>query len=650
MNGIDALINKDKGIEPFRDVLAARTAHIERAIKKAEKLRAVSRKTPFFIREWLPNATDVWLVGDFSGWKRNDDFRLKNEGNGWFSRRFNKNAFCPGQCYRMHVKWHGGEGERLPAAATIVARNTNDISRGDTGFDAVVPLTQKYKWKNAAPIVKHPLIYEAHVGMAQDKLGIGTFDDFREKILPIVRDSGYNVVQLMGVMQHPYYASFGYHVTNFYAVTDLLGTPESFKRLVDEAHGMGLSVIMDLVHSHSAPNVNEGLSQIDGTDYAYFHSGARGTHSAWGSRCFDYGKPEVLRFLADNCRFWLEEYHIDGFRFDGVTSMIYLDHGLGRGDWRYSDYFSENVDWDACAYLAYANDVIHSVNTNAITIAEEVSGFPGITVAKEQGGLGFDYRLAMGVTDYWFKLTDMRDEDWPMGALWHEATGKRSEERCISYVESHDQALVGGRTFFFTLAGKAMYDGMQANAHDSAVERAMALHKMARLFTFATADSGYLNFMGNEFGHPEWIDFPCERNNWSFLYARRQWHLKDDMSLKYHFLADFDKAMLALLEKDLFEKTPIPLLVDEERKVIAFSRGKWLFAFNFNPTQSFDNLPILCFPGKYDLVLDTDRAEFGGFGAIASKQEFFSSPTVEQNTRNNYIRIYLPARTALVAR
>jgi len=453
------------------------------------------------------------------------------------------------------------------------------------------------------------------------------------------------------VMEHPYYGSFGYHVSSFFAASSRFGTPEELKSLVDAAHGMGLRVIMDLVHSHAVQNERDGLSLFDGTEYQYFHSGPRGRHSAWGSRCFDYGKTNVLHFLLSNCRFWLDEYDFDGYRFDGVTSMLFFDHGLGDSFGDYSAYFGENVDDDAWIYLHLANQVVHAAKPGAITIAEDVSGMPGVAAPARDFGMGFDYRLAMGEPDFWFALASgARDEDWPMGGMYHALTDKRAEERVISYVESHDQALVGGKTFIFQLADSEIYNGMGKGQENLAVERAVALHKMARLATFALNGGGYLNFMGNEFGHPEWIDFPREGNGWDYSHARRQWSLRDDPSLRFGALADFDAEMLRLCATpEFFGATPAKLVADEGDKVLAFVRGGFMFAFNFSSSSSFTDYGIIVPPAtKWRHVLDTDEKRFDGQGRVESGTEHFPALVRARGEIVQQIRLYLPARTAVV--
>ena len=600
-------------------------------------------------REWAPNATEMWLVGDFSDWKKLPRFKLKRlPGRDVWEGRFSFSSIKHGQFYRLEIEGDGGSGERIPAYARRVVQDK------DTNlFSAQVWSPRKqYKWKHKIPsLPKTQIIYETHIGMAQEDPKVSSYDEFRKHTLHRIKKAGYNTIQIMAIMEHPYYGSFGYHVSSFFAASSRFGTPEDLKSLIDEAHGMGIRVIMDIVHSHSVKNERDSLSRFDGSEYQYFHAGSRGYHSAWDSRCFDYGKTDVLHFLLSNCRFWLDEYHFDGFRFDGVTSMLYHNHGLGVNFSNYQMYFDGNVDEDAWVYLALANKLIHEVRPDAITIAEDVSGMPGCASPLSDCGMGVDYRMAMGIPDYWFKLADeIRDEDWPMGYLYYTLTDHRKEEKVVSYVESHDQALVGGKTFIFTLADDSMYDAMDCGHNDLRVERAIALHKMARLVTLATSSGAYLNFMGNEFGHPEWIDFPREGNGWSYAHARRLWRLRDNVFLRYKRLGDFDEKMIHLLKKSkvLDNYSPIRLVDNDGDKVLAFMRGRLVFIFNFNHTKSFTDYGIFVPPGKYRRIFDTDEKEFDGQGRIKKRQTFFSYPVIEGDQQKDFINVYLPSRCALV--
>ena len=601
-------------------------------------------------REWAPHATAIWLVGDFSGWKKEEAFQLKRlPGRDVWELFAPLHALKHGQYYRLEMAWNGGCGERIPAYARRVVQDAT------TGlFSAQVWDVPAYSWKHPEFRVpdRAPLIYEAHVGMAQEDARIGTYTEFREKILPRIAAGGYNTIQLMAIMEHPYYGSFGYHVSSFFACSSRFGTPEELKQLVDAAHGMGIAVIMDIVHSHAVKNERDGLSLFDGSAYQYFHDGFRGWHEAWDSRCFDYSKTDVLHFLLSNCRYWLDEFRFDGFRFDGVTSMLYLHHGLGVDFVDYSQYFDATVDEAAWIYCNLANRVIHAVRPDAITIAEDVSGMPGIAAPVADCGAGFDYRMAMGVPECWFRLVrDVRDEDWNICYLWHELTNRRQDEQTVNYVESHDQALVGGKTLFFQLVDASIYDAMSRYTQNIATERGVALHKLARLATLAACGHAYLNFMGNEFGHPEWIDFPREGNGFSYQYARRQWSLRDNPDLLYHCLAEFDAALLKTFTQAgaLDHTKPRRLLCSNDQKILVFERGSLIIAFNFHNSRSAVDFPIVVPPAmEYELVLSTDDARFGGQNRIQADQRFARLEEQRGSELCHIIKVYLPCRTGIV--
>jgi len=606
-------------------------------------------------REWAPAATAIHLIGDFSGWKILPEYRLEHPANamvGVWEGHFPKDAIADRQLYKMLVEWDGGKGERIPAYADRVVQDENTHI-----FSAQVHApARRYRWKvkDFKPDTSPLLIYECHIGMAQQAESVGTYSEFRRNVLPRIAADGYNAIQIMAIQEHPYYGSFGYHVSNFFAASSRFGTPEELKELVDDAHSRGISVIMDIVHSHAVKNENEGIGRLDGTPYQYFHADAsRREHPAWDSLCFDYGKNEVIHFLLSNCKYWLEEYNFDGFRFDGVTSMLYYDHGLGKAFGSYADYYDGGQDTDAITYLTLANILIHQVKPKAITIAEEMSGMPGLAIPFREGGIGFDYRMAMGIPDYWIKtLKERKDEDWKPTSIFWELTNRRADEKTISYVESHDQALVGDKTVIFRLIDAKMYWHMMVGDNDPDVTRGIALHKIIRLVTLATINGGYLNFMGNEFGHPEWIDFPREGNGWSYKYARRQWDLVDREDLKYRFLNAFDNAIIELVGKRRgFQNKPvIKIWEKDDDQVLAFMRGDLLFVFNFNPTQSFEGYGLLAPGGVYSTVLSSDDPAFGGFGNIAMVEHFTKPDPLYADAGVERLPLYLPARTAMVLR
>ena len=610
-----------------------------------------NEKGEWIFREWAPNATEIYLIGDFNKWKETPKYALKKSKNGQdWEIKLPKTALKHGDLYKMLVKWPGGQGERIPAWVRRVVQDDETKI-----FSAQVWAPEKeYKWKKKTfkPDTTPLLIYECHIGMAQDAEKVGTYTEFKENILPRIIKEGYNCIQIMAIQEHPYYGSFGYHVSNFFAPSSRFGTPEELKELVDTAHQNGLAVIMDLVHSHAVKNEVEGLGNLCGDPNQYFYPGDRREHNQWDSLCFDYGKDQVMHFLLSNCKYWLDEFHFDGFRFDGVTSMLYYNHGLGVDFGGYADYFNGGEDDNALCYLALANQVIHEVNKNAITIAEEMSGMPGLAAKFEDGGLGFDYRLAMGLPDYWIKMIkEKSDEQWNPRDIFWEMTNRRADEKTISYAESHDQALVGDKTIIFRLIDADMYWHFKKGDENEMARRGIALHKMIRLVTSSTMGGGYLNFMGNEWGHPEWIDFPREGNGWSCKYARRQWNLVDNKELCYHWLGDFDRKMIEVMksQKD-FNLTPVQeIWINEGDQIMAFMRGDLLYVFNFSPTRSYTDYGFLVPMGEYNVVLNTDSPDYGGFGfSDDSVAHFTNFDPMYAGDGKGWLQLYIPARSAVV--
>lgn len=606
----------------------------------------------WLFREWAPNATAIYLIGSFNGWKKDEAYRLTPAEQGVWEIELAEDKLQHGDLFKLLMEWKGGSGERIPAWARRVVQDEQTKIFSAQVWSPEHPYV--FKHKKIKPHTNPLLIYECHIGMGTQEEKVGTYEEFRLNVLPRVEKGGYNAIQIMAIQEHPYYGSFGYHVSSFFAASSRFGTPEELKALIDDAHKRGIAVIMDIVHSHAVKNEVEGLGRFDGTYHQYFHAGSRREHPAWDSLCFNYGKNEVMHFLLSNCKFWLEEYGFDGFRFDGVTSMLYYSHGLGEAYTNYDDYYNGHQDGDAIAYLTLANKLIHDVNPHAITIAEEVSGMPGLAVPVKDGGYGFDYRMAMNIPDFWIKIIkEKKDEDWHPSSIWWETTNRRADEKTISYAESHDQALVGDKTIIFRLIDAEMYWHMQKDDRNFMVERGIALHKMIRLVTASTINGGYLNFMGNEFGHPEWIDFPRDGNNWSYKYARRQWDLEDNLDLKYHFLSDFDRAMLKLIRsvRD-FQKTPIVKIWDNDGdQILAFMRSDLVFVFNFNPAKSFAGYGFLTPPGEYEVVLNTDATGFGGNGIADDTVKHLTvyDPLYEEENKG-WLKLYLPARSAVVLR
>ena len=596
-------------------------------------------------REWAPAAEAMYLTGDFNGWDVNG-CQMKNLGDGVFEMELpGTDALKEGQKVQAVVIHNGQTLRRIPTYATRVVQDPVNYLWCAEIEDTMAP----FAWTDDGfKPAGTPFIYECHIGMAQDKYDVGTYKEFREQVLPRIKRLGYNTIQIMAVMEHPYYGSFGYQVSNFYAASSKYGYSVELKELVNAAHEMGIAVLLDLVHSHAVRNTNEGLNEFDGTEYQFFHAGDKGNHSAWGTKLFNYGKNEVLHFLLSNLKYWMEVFHFDGFRFDGVTSMLYQDHGLGSAFTNYNMFFSMNRDIEAVNYLQLANELIHEVNPNAITVAEDMSGMPGMCIKLEDGGIGFDYRLSMGVPDLWIKtLKECKDEDWDIDKIWYELNSRRPAEKNIGYCESHDQALVGDKTIMFRLCDAQMYTGMKKFGGNMVVDRGIALHKMIRLLTASLAGEGYLNFMGNEFGHPEWIDFPREGNGWSYHYCRRQWSLVDNESLRYCELNDFDKAMIGLLQQeDILEKKAECRWLHQDDKVIIYNKENIVFAFNFHPVKSFDGYFVpVGEKGTYQVILSSDDGVFGGYERVDNNYQYVAKATKDGRIG---FQCYLPSRSAIV--
>lgn len=621
------ILEYDPYLEPFKEDLSLRLFEFARTKKRLLGVDGVlsdfangykyfgfqQEKDFWTFREWAPNAVKAYLVGDFNNWD-GGRFELNAAYGGVWEIQV-PGLLPVGSKVKVKLILPSGEQVfRVPSYAMYAVPNEQHQ------LDGVI-VNPTYEWKNTAPkLTEAPLIYEAHIGISTEEYRINSYKEFTRDVLPRIKKDGYNTIQLMAIMEHPLYASFGYQVSNFFAISSRFGSPEDLMALIDTAHGMGLRVLLDVVHSHAVKNVGDGLNLFDGTTSQYFHEGERGEHSAWNTKLFNYGKDEVLHFLLSNLKFWMDIYKFDGFRFDGVTSMLYHDHGLGTAFTDYGKYFSLNTDVEAVTYLMLANELIRQINPEATTIAEDMSAMPGMALPISSGGIGFDYRLSMGIPDFWIKqLKTKSDDELDLMALWWELTTRRPGEKNIGYAESHDQALVGDKTIMMWLADAELYWKMDIHSDSLVIDRAIALHKLIRLVTFSLAGEGYLNFMGNEFGHPEWLDFPREGNGDSYQHARRQWSLAENEDLKFKYLLAFDRAMIDLENAHGFmerQETLQQRWVKNSDKLLAYQKGDLLFVFNFHP--SYEEKLELDLADKPELIFDTDDRKFGGFGPRSS--------------------------------
>ena len=649
------LLKNDPQLQPFAGDIALRMENYNKAkhalLKPGQTLKDFANahhyfgfhrtETGWYYREWAPAADRVYLTGDFCRWDRYAH-PLEKRDSGVWELFLPADVLTQGSRVMAVVVNADKEMERIPLYINRVLQDPVDYS-----WNGVIHDFLPFPWTDAGfKPQKNLFIYECHIGMAQEEGKVGSYNEFTEKILPRVKALGYNTLQIMAIMEHPYYASFGYQVTNFFAASSRFGTPEELKNLINTAHKMGIAVLLDVVHSHACTNTREGINEFDGTSWQFFHRGSRGDHSAWGTKCFHYGKPEVIHFLLSNLKFWMEQYHFDGFRFDGVTSMLYHDHGLGTSFDRPEKYFSLNTDTEAVTYLQLATETVRQVNPNAILIAEDMSAMPGMCLPIDQGGIGFDYRLAMGEPDLWIRLLkEVPDEHWDLDHIYYELTSRRPAEKVIGYCESHDQALVGDKTLMFRLCDQEMYWHMDTGSQSLVIDRGMALHKLLRLLTMTLGGEGYLTFMGNEFGHPEWIDFPREGNGWSYHYCRRQWHLAEDPSLRYGYLLAFEKAMVKLIRKHRLQSSrDRQLALDNSAKTLVYQKGRLVFALNLHPTESYQGFFVPTDKkGTYRVIASTDDFCFGGQGRI-----WHQSYATQIHEGRHGLYLYLPSRTAAI--
>ncbi|XP_060667891.1 1,4-alpha-glucan-branching enzyme 3, chloroplastic/amyloplastic isoform X2 [Ziziphus jujuba] len=539
----------------------------------------------------------------------------------WFETRKGRKAwlkkYAPaiphGSKYRVYFNTPSGPLERLPAWATYVQPDADGNQAFAIHWEP--PPEEAYKWKNSRPSVPQSLrIYECHVGISGSEPKISSFNDFIEKVLPHVKESGYNAIQLIGAVEHKDYFTVGYRVTNLFAVSSRYGTPEDFKRLVDEAHGLGLLVFLDIVHSYSAADEMVGLSMFDGSNDCYFHTGKRGHHKDWGTRMFKYGDHDVLHFLLSNLNWWVVEYQIDGFQFHSLSSMIYTHNGFASFTGDLDEYCNQYVDKDALLYLILANEILHTLHPNIITIAEDATFYPGLCESTSQGGLGFDYYVNLSVSEMWLSfLENVPDHEWSMNKIVSTLMGnKQNANKMLAYAENHNQSISGGRSFAEILFGKVLEDSGGSN---ELLLRGCSLHKMIRLITFTICGGAYLNFMGNEFGHPKRVEFPMSSNNFSFSLANRRWDLIANEGVHCD-LFFFDKDLMKLDEKERVLSRVLPSI------------------HHVNDTTM--------------LILNSDEIKYGGQGLIEDNQYLRRTISRRVDGLRNCLEVPLPSRTAQV--
>lgn len=425
----------------------------------------------FRYREWAPAAVAMSLVGDFNDWDAQRHLCCR-DARGIFETHVpdlpdGSPAIRPGMRYKamVHVRKEGNRlhvEPRVPAWARCTAQ---DPFTGD--MCAVVPPQglEEYAWCHPRPApLPSPRVYEVHVGISSTSPIVADWSHLRHEVLPRVVALGYTALLLMAVQEHGLYCSFGYQVTSFFAPPSRFGSPVDLQALIDAAHGYGLQVFVELVHSHASANPHEGLHAFDGSDGLYFLDGPAGWHAEWGTRLFDFGRLEVLRFLLCQVCWFAEAYRVDGFRFDAVSTALYRHRSLdghGRFDKGLDDYFGPNSGMDVAAltYFKLVNLLTHElVQPPLVTIAEEHSGLPGLCAPVLERGVGFDFRQAMGLAPLWERLLSTPSARIDMAHLSEELCRRRIEERRLAYCECHDGSLVGGQSLAFRMMGAGMYD------------------------------------------------------------------------------------------------------------------------------------------------------------------------------------------------
>lgn len=558
-------------------------------------------------------------------------------------------AIAHGSRYRIYFHTKEGPLERVSAWSTYVLPDSDGNRASSIYWEP--PPDEVYKWQNESPARPRSLrIYECHVGISGSEARISTFNEFTDNILPYVKNAGYNVVQLIGVQEHSDYSSAGYKVTGMFAVSSRFGKPEDFKRLVDTAHGFGVLVFLDIVHSYASPDTLVGLASFDGANDCYFHTGKRGHHKYWGTRMYKYNDYEVLRFLLSNLKWWVVEYHIDGFNFHSIASMLYTHNGFEKNTEGYDFYCNQYVDRDAQIYLILANEMLHKLNPHIITIAEDASLYPGLCHPTNQGGLGFDFFVCTSAAEMWlWLLQNGKDEHWIMSQIVQTLTSLHKTGKMVVYPENYSQSMTGGMSLAEIISCEAHLHSEHKNEKAKLNSGGLALLKLIRLITMSMGGSAYLNFMGNEFGHPGRVEFPRSNNQHSFARACRQWHLLEKEG-PHTQLADFDRALMKLEEEHgiLNHGLAEVLHTDDERKIIVFSRGKLLFIFNFHTGQAYENYQVQVEEaGEYELLLDSDHQMFGGLGQLMT---FRSMRTSNVESGKIFVKLVLPRQSAQVYR
>ena len=572
--------------------------------KKLGAHEVTAGKKGVYFAVWAPHAKSVSVIGEFNGWDAAADRMERQEPLGIYT------VFVPeakdGQMYKYCIETQSGEliykadpfanyAELRPGTASRIT----DISHLKWTDDRW--MESRKKWDNK----ENPLsIYEVHMGSwmrhpGREDEGFYTYREFAEAITKYVKKMGYTHVELMGIAEHPFDGSWGYQVTGYFAPTSRYGTPEDFAYMINYLHRNGIGVILDWVPAHF-PKDAHGLADFDGTPTFEYADPRKGEHPDWGTKIFDYEKPQVRNFLIANALFWIEHYHIDGLRVDAVASMLYLDYGKEDGQWIANKYGS-NENLEAIEFFKHLNSVTTGRNPGALMIAEESTAWPKVTGNPEDDGLGFSLKWNMGwmhdFTEY------MKLDPYFRKNAHHMMTFSMEYAYSENYilVLSHDEVV----HLKCSMLNKMPGEGFDKYANLKAAYAFMTGHPGKKLL-----------FMGQEFAQlREWSE---ERElDWFLLseephqqiqnWYRDLLHLYKKNPALYEL--DNDPAGFEWINKD-----------DIFRSIFSFvrhSKGKkknLLFVCNFTPVAREDYRVGVPTKRQCKLVLNSDEKEYGGSG------------------------------------
>ena len=572
--------------------------------KKLGAHEVTAGKKGVYFAVWAPHAKSVSVIGEFNGWDAAADRMERQEPLGIYT------VFVPeakdGQMYKYCIETQSGEliykadpfanyAELRPGTASRIT----DISHLKWTDDRW--MESRKKWDNK----ENPLsIYEVHMGSwmrhpGREDEGFYTYREFAEAITKYVKKMGYTHVELMGIAEHPFDGSWGYQVTGYFAPTSRYGTPEDFAYMINYLHRNRIGVILDWVPAHF-PKDAHGLADFDGTPTFEYADPRKGEHPDWGTKIFDYEKPQVRNFLIANALFWIEHFHVDGLRVDAVASMLYLDYGKQDGQWVPNKY-GGNQNLEAIEFFKHLNSVVLGRNPGTMMIAEESTAWPKVTGNPEDDGLGFSLKWNMGwmhdFTEY------MKLDPYFRKNAHHMMTFSMEYAYSENYilVLSHDEVV----HLKCSMLNKMPGEGFDKYANLKAAYAFMTGHPGKKLL-----------FMGQEFAQlREWSE---ERElDWFLLSEEphqqiQNWY-RDLLHLyKKHpalYELDNDPAGFEWINKD-----------DIFRSIFSFvrhSKGKkknLLFVCNFTPVAREDYRVGVPTKRQCKLVLNSDEKEYGGSG------------------------------------